>query len=291
MKKLNNELLLFLVAVLLLFASGVVGAGLFGDDNIVWTKNANVYVKYGDRDSNRFGENHHPVQLNEEQVRTVLRSLKIQDDEGGSVFTEQQADVLGGQLTKALKNAKPTQDVLFALDRESPRPVGLKPGIYFLAGRAFYKDDRLNIILGEYDKPRNAAYEKAYDPTGMGIARYAFRHGERSESSGAFDSQLLASNGVEQKRLVDSLRRDWFVIDVDTAMAGISQQAEKREVRAAGVEDSPRQREASPAVHPAPPSSLHPVEERLIILKRLRDRGLITEEEYTNKRKETIDEF
>ena len=291
MKKSNNAVFLFLVSFFALSATSTVTAGLFGDDNIVWTDNANVYIKYGDQDSIRFGENHHPVQLNEENVRAVLRSLKIQDDDGGSVFSDQQADILGAQLTKALRNAKPSQDVLFALDKKSPRPLGLKPRIYFIAGRAFYTDGHLNIILGEYDKPRHVAYETAYDPTNVGIVRYSFRHGERSDSTGAFDSQLLAHHGVEQKRLAESLRRDWFVIDVDTAMAGVSQQAEKREVRAAGAEDRPGQSEPSPAAYPAPSSSLHPVEERLTILKRLRDRGLITEEEYTNKRKEIIDEF
>ena len=63
------------------------------------------------------------------------------------------------------------------------------------------------------------------------------------------------------------------------------------EVRAAPAEDRRGQRAPSPAAAPAPSNALHPAEERLMLLKRLWERGLITEEEYAAKRKEIIDEL
>ncbi len=298
-KTLKNKGKVIFLASLLLSSSSVFAISFFGKDSFIWKENANVYVKYAAQDSVQFGPNEHPVELAETDLRTILQSLRMQEGESTTVFTDRQSQILGKFLSQGLRNAKPDQDILFALDREAPRPLGLKPDVYYLSGRAFYKDGRLNLILGDYDFRRNVAYETTYDPTKVGIAKYYFNHGKRSASSSSFDKQIVSIEGIDKMQLNNSLRNEWLVINVAAASTTLSQletnsqqPAEQRK----DMEDTRRANTTRAVVAPPPSqttssSAPHPVEQRLIVLKRLRDNGLITKEEYDKKRKEILDEL
>ena len=162
------------------------------------------------------------------------------------------------------------------------------------------KDGRLNLILGDYEFRRNVAYETTYDPTKVGIAKYYFNHGKRTASSSSFDRQIVSIEGIDKKQLNNSLRKEWLVINVAAALTTLSQlestsyqpAADQRE----GTEDTRRTNTMRAVVAPPPSqttssSTPHPVEQRLIVLKRLRDNGLVSKEEYDKKRKEILDEL
>ena len=304
MKILKNKVFPFFLASLVFTATNIVFAkDSFGSGEFIWKKDANVYVKYAKQDSSRFGENDHPAELTENDIRAILQSIRKQDKEGKTVFTDRQAEILGKTLARGLREAKPNQDIVFVLNRESPRPLGLKPNIYYLSGRAFYKDGRLNLIIGDYDLERNVAYETVYDPTNVGIARYNFNHGKRSVGSSLFNSQIVDVEGVQTMQSGDSQRNDWFLIDVGTASTAVSQldvgrgQAEglrHENTTPAALRSSAQtapSRTSAPASTPTPSTTAHPVEERLTVLKRLRDKGLITEQEFVKKRKGILEDL
>ena len=179
--------------------------------------------------------------------------------------------------------------------------------MFYVSGRAFYKDGKLNIIIGEYDKPRQEGYEKAYDPTEVGIVKYYFLHGSRN-SQQKFDLNTVKVAGIENKLVKNRVRKDWFVIDVEEAadnyLALIKEREnpkttrdkqfeieaaklakERREMRLEMARLRKEMKEGGGA------SSGSSVEQRLENLDKLRDKGLVTDDEYKSKREEILNDI
>jgi len=313
--------------------------------DVIWQESNNEFVKLVDQDMTDYGKNDHPVTLEADEIKAALDSLKIQEkdrrttEEGFKpVFTVEQRDILSRYLADGLRKARPSQDIIFALERSVPRSVVLKPSRYFVAGRVFYKVNRLNIIIGDYDRPRLDGYEQAYDPTNMGVVRYNFDYGSRSKDS-KFENTIIGVTGVENKPWKNTRRNDWLVIDVDVAakaydhimqMRKEEELAEKRKElkEVLGSEEFDQRREEiqkgseeiqqgskeiqlgseeiqqgseeiqqrSDEIHQRedtkrPEKPTGSLEERLTVLKRLRSKDLITDEEYEMKRKLILDEL
>ena len=88
---------------------------------------------------------------------------------------------------------------------------GLKKQTYFIAGRVFFNDGLLNLIIGEYNRIANSAYEMAYDPTNQGLVEYDFNYGERVVSKFPFNEKLAFTlSSVTMK----STRTDWVTVNV-----------------------------------------------------------------------------
>jgi hypothetical protein len=299
-----------LITLTLLFSALPACSGLalgFGKDRgVIWQASSNEFIKYSDRDKSADGNNNHPVNLDGDEISKILDSIKTvkQDDKSDdkekhtppTLFTAQQITLLGKYLAEGLAGARPDQDVIFALEKSIDRFIGLKPDRMFVAGRVFYKDNRLNLIIGDYDRPRNDAYEAAYDPTHTGIVRYHFNYGDRGKSSG-FDKAVITVNGIEYKQLKSGRRNDWLVIDLNAAsnsydvvtqMHKDEELAEKRK-ELIEILDS----DESAALDRSRPTEVgrRPLEERLTELKQLREKDLITEEEYAQKRKQLLNEL
>jgi hypothetical protein len=299
--------------------------------DVIWQESNNEFVKLVDQDTPDYGQNDHPVELEATGIKASLDSLKIQENNPHAgkealkpVFTVEQRDILSRYLAEGLKKAKPRQDIIFAMERSVPRSPVLKPNRYFVAGRVFYKDNRLNIIIGDYDRPRLDGYESAYDPTSVGIVRYDFDYGSRSKAS-KFDYTITGVGGVENKPWNNTRRSNWLVIDVDVAakaydhltrmrkeeemakkrrelreVLGGEEYKQRREEIQQGSEETHRRSEgiqqrseeidqSEDTKRPGKPTGS--LEERLTVLKHLRDKDLITEEEYETKRKQILDEL
>jgi hypothetical protein len=131
--------------------------------------------------------------------------------------------------------------------------------------------------------------------------RYHFDHGRRTKSSKGFQTPIISVRGIENKQLQGKRRNDWLVIDLKQASGAVDTMAEqlKAEERAQKREEleellgsegqiSDQAPDTASAIPVAPK---HSVEERLITLNRLRDKGLISEEEYAAKRQQILDEL
>jgi len=304
MNKLKIHFFIALFFVFQLFIPAF-AMGSFTDNDIIWQAGANELIKYIDQDTPSLGKNDHPVVLQAKEINSILQSINYHkqskdnvdtDKDLKAVFTDQQANLLGQYLEEGLKDAKPYQDIIFVMEKSVKRFTLLKPARYFVAGRVFYKDNKLNIIIGDYDLLRNEAYEAVNDPTGVGHIHYSFDYGQRSKPSG-FKNVIIHIDGVENKQLNNTLRSDWLVIDVNVASKAIEHMAtlrkkdemENRRRELLEVLDS----EVAIPVDASnrPDNVTHSLEERLTELKQLRNKDLITDEEYAQKRKQILDDL
>ena len=305
MKIINNKIIILYFIFQIFLPGSVIAINLSDDESLIWEAGKNVFIKYAEQDNSNFGKNDHPVVLKVEEISKALESLKIlendrsdSDQEQQSIFTVDQIDMLSQNLAKGLAKAKPNQDISFALEKRVKKSFGRKPDRLFVAGRAFYKDEKLNIIIGDYDRTADEGFEAAYDPTHMGIVTYHFDHGRRTKSSKGFKKAIITVQGVENKQLKETQRTDWLVIDLKLVSEGsdlrarihkTEEQARKRKE----LQELLGSQEASPS-HPAaagPPTATRSFEERLTTLNQLRDKGLINDEEYAMKREQILEDL
>ena len=307
---------IFTLFFILLFSSNATFAvSFFGDDeDVIWKSGLNRYFKYVKQDRSTAGTNDHPVKLDAMDISTALKALQfgeksfLRGEEIRYVFSIPQITLLGKQLAKGLKNAKPGQDIIFVMEGGQSKLIFLSEKT-FIAGRVFYKDAKLNIILGEYDLARNDAFESYYDPSGNRAIPYTFNHGKRSKESKRFDGRLEAAPGIENKKLGKKFRKDWFVIDVELASKGYLAQLnesknpsirqdkrlqleaaklarERRQMRT----EMARMRKEMKELSSDTVSNKSP-EQRFATLEQLRKKELITQEEYDARRQEILNDI
>ena len=292
----DNKNIVLVCSAFLFFVAGFAHAA---DDarspDVIWQKDRNAFIRYADLDQSAFGANDHPAQLNAEEVRKALAPLKLQqekkdDSSDGpvSLFTDEQVETLSRHLPEGLAGANPNQDVVFALDKYVKTLFGLKSRRVFVAGRAFYTDGQLNVLIGDYDRPAHEGFEAAYDPTHMGIVNYDFDHGRRARSSKSFGRSVVLIDGVENMQLEGTTRDDWLVIDLTHASEASNSRERQRQ-----TEEKAKKREeitellAGEDIAQAGRS----IEERLTTLNELKEKGLISDEEYAAKRKQILEEL
>jgi hypothetical protein len=199
------------------------------------------------------------------------RYPSLHDSQGPptEAFEPDEIGYLSAALSEAFSRAHPDEWVVFGLSRErSPQAVELTTGGWFVDG------PRLHFILANYRHtvPRSHAYGRVWqDPLRTDTAPYyelvegSFRTLVRAQGVA---SGLLKNDGPE------------LAIEYKAFLTG-----QPREAGGGGaVEKQPATREPL-----KPPDSM--IEERLRALKKLWDQGLITEEEYRQKKKQLLDKF
>ncbi len=288
---------------------------LHADEEYIWKSGLNLYFKYAKQDTAELGKNDHPVDLDEGEIITVLGSMTYIDkklfsenEEIVPVFSRSQAQLLGEQLSKGLRNATPDQDIIFVIGGSSRKLLVLTERA-FVAGRVFYKDGKLNLILGDYDRARNEAFEAIYDPSGKGNIPYSFNYGSRTRKTSGFDEQFVAMAGINNKVVGNTTRQNWFEIDIKKAAAAVIAEQKRKERFSEGGGNAALQQEADKLARERREMRLEmarirqemnenqkgnntlSVEERLVKLNELRDKGLITEDEYNTKREEILSDI
>ena len=173
-------------------------------------------------------------------------------------------------------------------------------------GRVFYANGRLNIIIGDYEKPHNVGQERVAGSAGITEIQYYFNQGSRNKPSG-FKYLLLGTDGVSTYRDESDRRRpDWLLIDVPVAAAVyVAENAEEnpaqlnvellqfeaekiaRERRAMRLEMAKLRKE----ITRTPQHTANTIEQRLRKLDELKDKQLISEDEYNAKRAEILDDI
>jgi len=298
------------------FSTTTFAVSFFGDDeDVIWKSGLNRYFKYAKQDRSSAGKNAHPVKLDEREIATALKALQFEEksffrgEEIKTVFSVSQMNLLGKQIAKGLKNAKPRQDIIFVMEGGQSKLIFLSEKT-FVAGRVFFKDDKLNIILGEYNRARNYAFESAYDPSGRAAVPYTFNHGKRSKRSKNFSGTLLPAPGIENKKTGKLFRQDWFVIDVALASKAYLAQLKERKNPSSFKDDKRLQLEAAKLARErrqmrtemarmrkemkelsSDPVSEKSPEERIATLEQLREKELITQEEYDTKRQDILNDI
>lgn len=287
-------------------------------DEVLWKSGKNLYIKLTEQDETASGErpqpNDHPVELDRNQVTNALSLMRIWNEdyirtnEAETVFSTQQARLLGEYIAAGLREAGPDEDIVFALVKKHRGFLAIETREY-MAGRVFYVDGRLNVIIGDYAKPADRFKERMVQSHGGGDeVQYYFTHGKRAKSSG-FDERVINMDGIKTRQG----RSDWYRIDVERASrtylaeqreqnrdekgdADTTAAAEAYQREAARLAKERREMRLEMArmrkqLEEARKSDNLSIEERLQRLDELQNRDLISEEEYRQKRQSILDEL
>ncbi|MBT3134649.1 hypothetical protein KL866_05960 [Alteromonas sp. ALT199] len=273
-----------LILVVLAFITSVQSA----DAQVIFQEDKNNFitlVEKPDETETKDRANQHPFALHEQDVAAILSAIQVVKNKNSStpLFSGEQIKLLAAHLPRALSQASGQQDVIFALGKEKRYLAGLKTQTYYVAGSIFVADNQLNILIGEYDKVANNAYEMAYDPTSQGLVKYDFNFGKRERAKFSFNRPVSFSvSGIELKT---KNRFDWVVAPTQLALA-----TTKREEKF-----SPPNRENTPTTRDKSISATLPTEDEVIArfkrLDALKKAKLISEKEYAQKRQQLLDEL
>lgn len=311
---------------------GVAAAAQEEEGDTLW-QSGEQYVRLTPREEAAFAPNEHPVRLATEDLRDLLRSLLVRGQKRWfaisvkdpvPLFAPVMSSTLATALAEGLAQAGPEQDVVFLLFGKY-KAGGLFADRRAVAGRVFYRDERLHLILG--DVLRSIRYGPERDVRGyeteVDRRIHPFRVGSRSRK-GARGWELLPQEGISVHGGDGKPRPDWLEIELALAVAYARAQAPaaaSEEQKAPGGDEEEARKEAAPSLElrrelrrqrlemarmrkqmqelrdrdaangAAGEAVVAPsdVEERLHTLESLREQELVTEEEYQAKRRQLLD--
>ena len=275
----NNKLIAFALGVSLAFigvqpAAGVDFQPWFGKNpaDLVWKQGDFDYV--GLQPAEAPASNAQPLAISPEDMWRLLASVQLKDSSGKmtALFSQSEAAWLAPALSQALGKANAQQDVVFfSSDR---RGLALLSPRLAVTARAFSSQGTVNLIVG-------TGRLNFFDLYRGGGVMPPFSYGSRTKPA----PTDLQAEGASYPGGAE--RRDWIAWQV--AEAGTVKKAADTPAapRAAPVEGAAPAERAAPGVQ-RDDRFYDEQEQRLRRLQRLRDQGLITEQEYQEKRKEIL---
>ena len=294
----------------------VVAAQSVSAEEVLWKSGRNLYIKIAEQGKGGEMPSDHPVTLDKNKLFHALRGINawrqkyFKKRETETLFSIQQAQLLSQYVAAGLKQAKPDEDIVFALPRVRAGSFKILKEKTFMAGRVFFQEDKLNIIIGDYDRSPDRFKETASGGHGVTDIKYFFNEGSRSRAS-KFKKRVTANDGISNFERDSKKRADWIVIDIDRAAAAYVAEKTVKDQKTDGL--SPRQAEEMAKLakerremrlemarlrkemkqntqgQNSQKGDGLSIEARLQQLQDLRDKELITEDEYTQKRKQILD--
>jgi hypothetical protein len=259
--------------IVMLFCFGVTGCSTLksitsNKDSKLLFKSRDQYVRIVPQDNvkgQKMPANGQPVSLDEEQMRMALASLEFMTpgkDSSSPVFAKPELDVLARYISTALAQAGPEEDVAFAVVGDYLAVYGLAKEQMYTSGRVFYRDGKLNIIFGDIHAKYWANADRRLYPMAPGSRSKTTPH--TWALLGQADQSFYA--GPEGQRT------DWVVLDLASMEARAAMAEKAPSTQAPGVSGQPYY------------GAQKTVEERLQTLNDLKNKKLITDEEYEKKR-------
>ncbi len=204
----------------------------------------------------------HPFSLTSKQIAHALGQVRFTKAATAPILTNDAIERIAAPLAEALGSATPEQEVTFAVTYRPPG-IGLLMPRRVTTGRLFRENDGLHLIIGLLQTP----YEEEMLATGMRIAFNPGSRHHRIQKGWSLNSDKLISHPVTE-------RDDWILIS-PTAWSG-----------SANSETTPQQHGPE-----SQSTGYKQLEERLEALKRLRDKGLISEQTYEQKSRQILEEL
>lgn len=222
--------------------------------------------------------NQHPADISRERLIDVLSSIQLRPEEKKDpplpLFTERSLEILCPYLEDALKQAKPDEDITFAIIGLHTTTMGFAKVPKATAGRLFYQGGKINLIVGKVQYEFNERQDRRLYPFTPGNREYV-----------AEGKWMLLPQADQPAMTI--VRKDWVAFADDW----------KPITRAVAQPDNATGGgQAAPAAGPSAIDRLFSgkagkTAERLSVLKELRDKGVITEEEYRGKRLTILNEL
>ena len=237
------------------------------------------FVKLVARDGNPAISNNHPLKINPQTLTTILTEIKIlpkktsDDDEiPEPLFSKSKTKSLSTKLSEAFRQARPDQDIAFQV-MELSAVLGKfikKPA--YTTGRIFWRDKQLQIVFGSIR--RGIAKRRLLGQDAGVINPPQLGSRERMVDSDYKPALFPGTRYAETRS--GSVRSDWLIIEPRETLRTISDSEDQTEMQA---QDEPKAK---------PDNS---VEARLRYLKGLRERDLISEENYRYKVRQILDKL
>ena len=217
--------------------------------------------------------NQQPVSLQPEALRQRLASVQIVGRTGNQpLFATDELASLIEPLVQAFGRAGPDDDVL--LLSASRRDGGVLAAPTAVTARLFVQGGELQLVVHD--------------------ARFDFYDTYRGTNEAprfTFGSRTAAGKAVVQSAGMSNRRPDWLSIPLQAPAAPATAPAPLTAAPAALAPlqaAPPAAPQAAPAPKPLDAAGAADIERRLETLKRLHDKGLITNDEYQQKRKEIL---
>lgn len=244
-----------------------------------WEANPTQDLRWGDWERLRLApsgtnaRNQHPVQLTPEQIASTLATIQVRPfQEVSPLFSDDELKKFALPISIALAKAAPGQDVEF-LSVGQHGLLGIIAPQLANVGRIFYADGRLNVILGMAHKEFLGDYLRG------SRRKPVFYFGSRAKTSP--EVKITGADRGDGK----VLRDDWISLAV---VAGRNTSSGKINTTPAATVPAAQ---APAAVTPAADTAdalASKSSVRLKALRSLKDQGLVTEEEYRQKRAEIL---
>ncbi len=242
-----------------------------GDKTVIW-QTGEGYVALVPQDLGtavKVTPNNHPADLTESQLIGLLGSIQVREDlkdKPAPLFSEGSLTLLAPHIQQALKQANPGQDVSFAVVGLYKTLLGLANRAMISSGRIFYKDGKLNLILGIVKQ--DIRYRTDGSDRDFRLIPIGYR-----QDAAQGEWSLVPS----EDHPFEMPRRDWLVLDPKYAKI-MTQVSPAPEAQIKTTASAPQKK------------SDRPLTERLATLNELKAKGLITEDEYKQKRAEIMAE-
>jgi hypothetical protein len=219
-------------------------------------------------------DNQHPWTVDPDTLRTWLQQVNVlRRGAPKPLFAGDELGNIVPAIAEALANARPDQDL--ALVSSAHHEDNSFFSITAVTARLFVVDGHLNLIVHD---ARVDFYDAA---RGSGMAPH-FTSGSRT-SEGTWPVQSPTATNK---------RADWLVLNT---VAAVAPTAPAMVAPPAAIAPPAAVAPAAPVVAPAPvapavaaPPASSDAEQRLLTIKRLYDKGLLTKSEYEKKRAEII---
>lgn len=220
--------------------------------------------------------NSHPFNISADQLARLLAEIKVgrtTSIDEVPVFSKEEVEKIAPPLAAALSKAGPNQDVTFAVasyrgifGKYSPESV--------TTGRLFATGDSVNLIFGRIHQRKDSGeldYSEYTPPVVAGV---------RSHRIGATVWKIVPGSAHFHGQ-----RGDWLVFN-RSEFPGAAAAPAAPPASEAGVKPG----EATSAA-PAIDSKARAIEDRLRVLDELKKKGVITEQEYRERRREILQEL
>jgi hypothetical protein len=209
----------------------------------------------------------HPFSISKKQIKDALQQVRVDTAEGAPLLSDEAVDKLAGPLAQAMGQATTDQEVSFAVAYRPPG-FGRFMSRRVTTGRLFRDTDGMHLIVGLLQTP----FEDKMLATGQRIAFVPGSRLRRNQEGWSLLTDELVTHPVAD-------RDDWVRID-PMVWSGAPLNGE--------IESAPQQ--------PTPPQAdqadrYRSLEERLAVLKKLRDKGLISEEAYQQKSRQILQDL
>jgi hypothetical protein len=209
----------------------------------------------------------HPLTITQERLKEALQRVRIEGKDATPLLSDEAMDKIAGPLAQAMGQVTGDQEVSFAVAFRPPG-FGRLMSRRVTTGRLYRDTDGLHLIIGLLHTP----FEDEMLATGHRIAFTPGSRQERIQEGWSLGTDDLVKHPVAS-------REDWVRID-PRVWSGSK--------LTGGAESAPPQPAPSQAGQADRYRSL---EERLEVLKKLREKGLISEEAYQQKSRQILEDL